>query len=76
MPETSAITFQRIKVEQAEESHQRVNRAVVKSEQKQQVFKLPTLSNTTTGTTTTTGGKRSLLHATKYEFIKNKNLNF
>lgn len=46
LPETSAITFQRIKVEQGEKID-------VKPAIKQQVFKLPTLSNTTTSTTST-----------------------
>lgn len=47
MPETSAITFQRVKVEQSAE------KVETKPIVKQQVFKLPTLSNTTTSTTST-----------------------
>lgn len=61
MPETSAITFQRIKVEPSEDSQNRGNRTTSKAEPKQQVFKLPTLSNTTTNTTTT-GGNYLFLH--------------
>lgn len=44
LPETSAITFQRIKVESGND------RVEVKSVNKPQVFKLPTLSNSTTST--------------------------
>lgn len=44
LPETSAITFQRIKVEEERKTEQ-------KPTQKPQVFKLPTLSNTTTSAT-------------------------
>lgn len=51
LPETSAITFQRIKVEQAQEKLE------VKSTAKPQVFKLPTLSNTTTSTTSTSAAQ-------------------
>lgn len=47
LPETSAITFQRIKVEQSPE------KVEAKPIVKQQIFKLPTLSNTTTSTTST-----------------------
>lgn len=46
LPETSAITFQRIKVEQGMEKP-----TEVKAIAKPQTFKLPTLSNTTTATT-------------------------
>lgn len=47
LPETSAITFQRIKVEQSNEKIE------TKMATKPQVFKLPTLSNTTTSTIST-----------------------
>lgn len=46
LPETSSITFQRVKVEPQE-------KVEVKAAAKPQVFKLPTLSNTTTSTTST-----------------------
>lgn len=46
LPETSAITFQRIKVEPPE-------KVETKHVAKPQIFKLPTLSNTTTLTTST-----------------------
>lgn len=47
LPETSAITFQRIKMEPSPE------KVETKQLAKPQVFKLPTLSNTTTSTTRT-----------------------
>lgn len=48
LPETSAITFQRIKVEQSPEKVETKSNVIAA---KPQVFKLPTLSNTTTSTT-------------------------
>lgn len=56
MPETSAITFQRIKVESDESLPNKVSVNPAKPNAKPQVFKLPTLSTAPTSTTTTTGG--------------------
>ncbi|XP_031620758.1 transcription factor Sp3 isoform X2 [Contarinia nasturtii] len=50
LPETSAITFQRIKVEQSPDKTETKTNVVAT---KPQVFKLPTLSNTTTSITNT-----------------------
>lgn len=50
LPETSSITFQRIKVEQPD-------KVETKPVTKQQIFKLPTLSNATTLTTSTSAAQ-------------------
>lgn len=61
MPETSAITFQRIKVESDESLPNKVNVHPAKPNAKPQVFKLPTLSAAQTNTTTSTGGMNAFL---------------
>lgn len=56
LPETSAITFQRIKVEQS----MAPEKIEAKPVSKPQIFKLPTLSNATTLTTSTSSAQAKM----------------